>query len=442
MQLNADVVDLLLINRLPRRESRCLDFDKAGINITWGGNVKVLCMDDKEWKRRHVDFVCSAKYGWDCSPKEYEEVAAEFHKRPDKKNYTWRPFRGYIFQDMFANPGNPFWAWVDIDCLIGNFDRYPFNILSGLSLLTGYPFEPDVLMMAGQLTAFNLDDRELGTAWKKFPEMKTPDHFTKYLNGVMPESPEEVYWSSGYLSSDEGSPGSNLSWAIVPGLQGDDYYDHRWYKKDASEVFIISGRDILLVSVSYTRRELEEILRMERELPVDDLGGIGWTGGEDGSEYLIEQPGIDTVEAKRLAVDKAKASQQDVRLHEGLVEGQLMLVDCPVERIKYCVKLHPLETSRPPLMTSSLVRFKEQPAGHLLRRLERDNRHRGYERKLLRHHHRLKKLPWFELPPFDITDEHILRYNNDGLEVFKMGESRDVTLFSRKEGDGKESDSR
>ena len=86
-------------------------------------------------------------------------------------------------------------------------------------------------------------------------------------------------------------------------------------------------------------------------------------------------------------------------------------------------------------MRASLVHFKEQQAGHLLRRLEKDKRPRGYERKLFKHHLKSKSMKWFELPPFEITEDLVLRYNSDFVEVFKMGPSRNETLFYRKEGE-------
>jgi hypothetical protein len=67
IQLNADVLDLVMINRLQEPNSTCLDFEKAGVNITWGGNINFVRMSDLEWRRRHVDFMCSSQYGWDCT---------------------------------------------------------------------------------------------------------------------------------------------------------------------------------------------------------------------------------------------------------------------------------------------------------------------------------------------------------------------------------------
>ena len=436
MQLNADFLDLLMINRLGKNESRCLDFAKAGVNITWGGNIKVNCMTDKEWQNRHVDFLCSSESGWNCNSVEREEVMNEFQDERYQTWYNWRPVRGFIFRDLFQNPDNPLWGWMDHDVFVGNFAHYPFNVLSQLSMATGSFVEPYTAFFAGQLTAFNMEDEALATAWKKFPALKSAAHFTKYLEGKMPDSSEERYWSYGYFRSDEDLPGADLSWCLYPGINGDDYYDDKWNRKDSNLIYLISGREIFLASTAYTRKEIEDLIQMERQTPVDDLGGIGWTGGEDGSAYLVAQPDISSSEARLLAMSNENGGQTLSRLHDGIVEDQLLLTNCTGRpRWKQCVDPHPLTQSNPPLMRSSVIRFKEQERGHVLRRLERDQRQRGYERKLLRHHLKSKNLPWFELPSFDISEDLVLRYNSDVVEVFKMGESRNTTLFYRKDGE-------
>jgi hypothetical protein len=190
-QLNADVLDLVMINRLQEPNSTYLEFEKAGVNITWGGNINFVCMSDLEWRRRHVDFMCSSQYGWDCTLTEYDEVTKEYADRPDPKNYDWRLFRGYVFKDLFLHPNNPFWPWMEHDLIVGSFARYPFNILPQLSILTGSQSIPEYLFMAGQLTAFNLDDEALVSAWKRFPSIETASRFTKYLNGRTPGAAEE-----------------------------------------------------------------------------------------------------------------------------------------------------------------------------------------------------------------------------------------------------------
>jgi len=436
MQLNADVLDLLMINRLPGANSSCLDFEKAGVDITWGGNIKVHCMDDKEWKRRHVDFLCSSEYGWNCDPAEYDAVSKEYQTRPDSKNYNWRPFRGYVFHDLFANPGNPLWAWLDHDVFVGNFARYPFNLLSQLSLLTGSQGIAVAVQMAGQLTAFNMDDKALGTAWKKFSRMRTPAHFTKYIEGKMPESSEERYWSYGYLQSDEDLPGSELSYGLYPNIHGDDFFDRRWERRNATETYVISGREILLVSTAYSREEIEHLLQEERNDPIDDLGSIGWTGGEDGSAYLLDQPSLSSAQAKQLAISDAERLHHPPQVHDGIVEDTLLRTDCVTGAFwRQCVTPAPLTISHPPIMRASYVRFKGQQPNHILRRLEKDHRPRGYERKLIKHHLKSKSQPWFEFPPFEITQDLVLRYNLDAMEVFRIGPSRNETLFYRKKGE-------
>lgn len=397
MQMNADVLDLLFLNRRFPNGS-CLNFEKAKLNITWGGNIKVHCIDDGEWKKRHVDFMCSEQYGWNCNETEYEAVTKEYKERKDEANYTWRPFRGYAFRDLIPNQDLPFWAWMDFDVFVGNFGRYPFNLLSQLSIVTGNSAVPNNVFMAGQLTAFNFDDAALGSAWKKFPEMQTPAHFTKYTAGKMPESSEERYWSMGYLRSTDNLPGTELSYAIYPDIHGDDYYQGKWNRKNASQIYVVSGRDVLLVSTSYSRSEIEALLQLERNEPVDELGSIGWT------------------------TDDTAVIDEDT-----IVPGE--------RRFTQHITPHPLTVSDPPALRASLVRWKDQEPGKIWRRLERDTRHRGYERKLIRHHLGSKKMGWFDFPPFPITEDMVLRYNSDEVEVWRMGAARNATLFFRKEGE-------
>ena len=114
VQLNADAVDFVLINRLVGRDDSCIDFEANNVNITWGGNVKFVCMSDIEWKHRHVEYLCSKRYGWDCDERQRLEVVVELTRRKDPYNVDWKPLRGHIFRDLFLNPGNPFWAWHDL----------------------------------------------------------------------------------------------------------------------------------------------------------------------------------------------------------------------------------------------------------------------------------------------------------------------------------------
>ena len=435
MQLNADVLDLVFINRVQKEDDACVDFEKAGINVTWAGNIRTYCMTDKEWKRRHVDFLCSPRHGWNCSLTEYDEVSKEFQTREDKKNFNWRPLRGNVFADLVPQPANPFWAWMDLDTFAGDFRRYPFNVLSQVSLLTSTGEFP-LIYLGGQLTAFNLEDKDLATAWKNFPEMRTADHFTKYIDGKMPESSEERYWSYGYLRSADGLPGSRLSYGVYYDLHGDDFFDGQWFKKNASETYIISGRDILLVSTNYTRKEIEGLIWLERNEPVDDFGSLGWTSGLDGSSYLVKNPDLTGAEAKHLALADTGTPTIMTNLHQGIIEDQLLRVEnCSASpHWRICFEPHPLATADIPALRTSLMHFKDQRPDHILTRLEKDQRPRGYQRKLLKHHLRSKAQKWYDFPPFDITEELVLRMNFDSVEVFRMGESRDDTLFFRKEG--------
>ncbi|KAF2106164.1 hypothetical protein BDV96DRAFT_591541 [Lophiotrema nucula] len=403
IQLNADSIDLLFVNRKTAVKTKCLDFEANKLNVTWGGNIKVVCMEDAEWTRRHVDVLCGKEYGWDCNSTEYDEVTKEFTSRTDKKSCNWRPIRGWVFRDLLAHPKNPFWAWIDPDVIPGNFKRYPFNLLSQLSFLTGDSSTPgSFFMLMGQFTAFNFDDPALATAWKKFPQMKTPAHFTKYIDGKFPNEPEEKYWSHGYMPSNAGLPGDDLSWGIYPDIHGDDFFDSKWAKVNASETYVISGRDILLVNTSYTREEIETLIHIERAEPIDDLGGVGWTTGEG-----------------------------------AIVTEDILKTNCSTtnSRLKNCVDRHPLTISDPPVFRPSWIRFKDQAPNTMWRRLERDTRPRGYERKLFRHHLWSKKNDWWEFPPFEITDDLVYRYNLDQSEVWRMGATRNKTLWYRKPGE-------
>jgi hypothetical protein len=442
IQLNSDALDLVMINRhIPGHEKydKCIDVEQIGLNLTWGGNIRFQCMDDEEWKRRHVDFLCSEEYGWNCSSTERDAVSKEFQTRIDERNSNWRTIAGYVFRDLFPAQDRPFWAWLDQDMFVGNFARYPFNILSGLSILTGAYTTADpeyeLIFLKGQHTAFNLKDKALGSAWKKFPSMQSVAHFTQYIQGQMPESHEERYWSYNYLRSDEGLPGHDLSWGVFPDLHGEDYYDRQWSRKNASQTYLISGRDILLASTNYTRKEIEALIRIERNDPIDDLGGIGWTTGIDGSEWLVDQPDLSPSKAKQLALNNASSVDQTApRIHSGIVEDTKILADCKDGR-RACVEANPLTLTYPPIMRDSLIHLKEQAPNHVLRRLELDQRPRGYERKLFKHLKDVKRERWYGWPPFEITEDLVLRFNSDSVEVFKMGRDRERTLFFRKQGE-------
>lgn len=431
-QLNAAKLDLLMINRRIESGDQCLDFAKNNVDITWGGNIQYHCLDDDEFHRRHVDFLCSAEHGWNCDEQKYDAVHKQFRPRPDVLNVNFKPLHGYIFRDLFANPENPLWAWIDMDSFLGDFARFPLNILSQVSYISGSHDQPSSLYLAGQLTAWNLDDPNLATAWMKFPAFESADAFLE--KGFNRNAKEEKVWSYLYTQSEDGLPGSNLSYVLIPEFQGDDYYSKKWMPKHAAEAYIISGKEIILASESYSREEIEGLIRLERETPVDDLGGIGWTGGEDGSAYLLENPDLDPTEAKSLAVANASKSQDTVAIHQGIVEDvKILTTEClPDHRLEYqCVPVHPLQAVEPPILTSTLIRFREQKPMHMIRRLEKDHRPRGYQRKIMKHHSRVKKLPWFTFPSFDITDELVLRMGSDFIEVWKMGSTRNETLYSR-----------
>jgi hypothetical protein len=185
----------------------------------------------------------------------------------------------------------------------------------------------------------------------------------------MPQSSEERYWRYGYLRSVDGLPGVDLSHGILPDIYGDDYIDGRWNQADAKKIFVISGRDILLVSTAFTRKHIEELILQERSEPIDDLGSVGWTTGE-----------------------------------HAMIDDHILLTNCSA-----CITPHPFTLSDPPTLRPSYIRFKEDQPGRLWRRLEQDMRPRGYERKLMRHHLKSKKMDWFEFPPFPITEDMVLR---------------------------------
>jgi hypothetical protein len=211
----------------------------------------------------------------------------------------------------------------------------------------------------------------------------------------MPESAEERYWSYGYLRTDDTLPGSELSYVIYPDIHGVDFLDRKWNLRNAATVYLVSGRDVLLAGINSNRELIEGMFELDRLDPIDDLGGIGWTLGEDGSDYLLEGPTIEPAKAKELAISDAEGQYGSVQVHNGLVEDKIIRYDCMPKRWSQCVPHHPLELTYPPLLRSSLVRFKEQPAGHVLRRLEKESRPRGYKRKLLKHHQ--SQRTWIDL---------------------------------------------
>jgi hypothetical protein len=321
---------------------------------------------------------------------------------------------------------------MDLDTFAGDFRRYPFNLLSQVSILTANTEAPTTIYLGGQLTAFNLDDQDLATAWKKFPQMETPFHFTRNISGSMPESTEERYWSYGYLNPvKEGLPGSQLSYGYYTGLHGDDFFDGEWSKKNASEGYVISGREILLLSRNYSRKEIEDLILMERNTPVDDLGSLGWTE-ENPSSIAATTP-------SSLSPASSPSSSSSQSPYPGTTSIQNITIgpSCPQTHVdpeyRLCITPHPFEVTNPPILRSTYLRLKDQPAGQILRRLDRDPRPRGYERKLLKHHLTSKHQMFYEFPPFDIAGDLVLRLQYDSIEVFRMGEKREETVWLRSE---------
>jgi hypothetical protein len=44
-----------------------------------------------------------------------------------------------------------------------------------------------------------------------------------------------------------------------------------------------------------------------------------------------------------------------------------------------------------------------------------------------------KRYPWIQFPPYPVTEEHAMTFNGRSLSVWKMGASRDTTLFHRQQ---------
>ena len=106
--MNADVVDLLLLNRAGP-EGECLDLANAGTDLSWASNIKLVCMDFEEWTKWHVDFLCGDD-GWSCNETQREEVTREFQSNKDVRNIHWRPLQDYVFRDLFMHRESPYWA--------------------------------------------------------------------------------------------------------------------------------------------------------------------------------------------------------------------------------------------------------------------------------------------------------------------------------------------
>lgn len=430
VKLNADSIDLVFINRQVGPESQCIDFEQARINLSRSSNIKTHCLSNAEFQRRHVDFLCSSQYGWGCDVDEHRNVTEAFVSRPDRLNVNFRPLHGYIFRDLLPKD-TLYWGWVDVDMFLGDFTHYPFNVLSTVSLMTGHAAKNEATYLGGQLTVFNFLDDALATSWKKIPSLQSPEYFLGIQGTPFShKAKEERFWSHYYLLPKDDYPAYNLSYVVYPHLHGDD-------KREESMSYAISGRTVVVIPNSLGRYEVEAIIRAERAAPVDELGGLGWTTGEDGSEFLLNDPSLSSESAKSQAMERVGASGPlNAHVQQGIVEDVTFERNLPDgwERLQTIGKLdpHPLTETSPQVMRTSLIHFKEQRPLHILRRLEFDDRRRPWERKLFRHHLKSKKWPWWEFPPFEITDNMVFRHNLTHSEAWMMGdERRNVTLFYR-----------
>ena len=115
-QLNADSLDVVLINLRNETSGKCLRLEEHGVDATWGGNFHHLCLDAREWKRRHLDFFCHDEHGWACTKRQRAKVAATLEERlaKNKKNAYFRPFLPYLVAGMVPAFASPFWAWMDM----------------------------------------------------------------------------------------------------------------------------------------------------------------------------------------------------------------------------------------------------------------------------------------------------------------------------------------
>lgn len=83
----------------------------------------------------------------------------------------------------------------------GRLSAYPFAALRRSTLITGFYAAPQRIFMAGQFTAFNMDDPTLATAWKSLDYLRSPQRFARgrWHKGASDES----YWSRAFLGADE-----------------------------------------------------------------------------------------------------------------------------------------------------------------------------------------------------------------------------------------------
>ena len=280
-----------------------------------------------------------------------------------------------------------------MDSFLGNFADFPFDLLAGVSFVTGDSIQTDALFLRGQFTAWNMDDKDLRTAWKKFPSLRTPEHYTKQLEGDMAEHSDEGYWSKGFVRSNGNEPGSNLSWIMLPNLLGDDTYDGDWMKKNSTQAYVISGRDILLTASNLTREETEQLILSERQRQAEQTTR-SWQMGE-----LIEEV---------IAADSCSE---------------------PHRWRHTCIPMPEGTQPYPPRYEISLTQRKGQEPGQVSVHLKEIDWKAPYQRKMIKHHLFSKKKSWFTFPPFVITTSMILRYNADFMEVFEIGADREVTLY-------------
>lgn len=429
-QLNADVLDVLFVNRKIEEGDQCLDLATAGIDTTWGGNIKVVCMGLEEWKKRHVDVLCSKDTGWNCTSQQRGEVYAEFRDRKDERNFFWRPLKGNVFRDLFIHPQNPLWGWVDVDTSLGRFTRFPNNIMSKMSILSVNEQTPEEVFLAGQLAVFNFEDKNVSRAWMKIKTLESADAFTKYTNGKHSQETEETLWSYAYLNLNGSSAGVDLNYTFIPYAIGDD---PQVQGKDQKR-FAISGRDIVLVEHGLSRKEIEQVIMTERSLPPEEAGDIGWTTGEDGSEQMLEDSSLSSKVAIELSC-RLKKEEGKCDIHAGYLETVKLQLGkvCESsghwipEKWRICVPTPTVTEHRG--MQSSLVHLTGQEPGLLFRKYEPIKKHVGYERRLLRHYHWSKNFwDWFSFPSFDITEDFVFVMGAHEAYVFKMGSEREKNI--------------
>lgn len=433
-QYNADVLDVLFINRIVDPTKNCLNFEKEGIDITWGGNIKHVCMQEEEWERRLTDFLCMKDSGWSCSEEQRKLVQNEIKHRQDHRGSYWRLFRGAMFRDLFIHPENPMWAWTDIDVTLGDMRHFPFSILSALSFVVADRESVDDAVLFGQFTAFNMDDENLLSCWKKVPTLRSPESFPQHV-----DTWEEQGWNYWYMGVDEGLPGRELSYTQISDAQLDDFhFDMNHESGEDQEVqFIFSGRDVLLSYRRLSRESIEELILLERDIEVVERGWYGWSTGYDGSDLMLRNPNMTQPNAYTINKDANTThfhgKLETIKYHKGEQEGCSTYWIQKSFRLCYpVIGLAGLDIWGS-VLRSSFVHFKDQLPGYLFQRSEIDSRPRAYNRALLKHSINTKNAEWGKMPPFDITKEHVLTISKNHLEVWKMGSDRNKTIYQRKE---------